>query len=173
MKSCDIDGDGQLELFHFHPFTTDSSMPAQYRLTCRDGQSGSENWHYDIVLADWLNHSMLEPDCECRMSDIDGDGGLDVLLPSFNRRGHHTLVLNGKTGKPIWKSPPTCADGKTAFGWQSEVIHSPPTDSAVLAAAWETPDKTIQMDFFDLQQKTRISTWSTNCLLYTSPSPRD
>ena len=32
----------------------------------------------------------------------------------------------------------------------------------MLAAAWETPGKTIQIDFFDLKQKTRISKWSAD-----------
>lgn len=101
--SADIDGDGKLEIV-FGCYRNDSSV---YAL---NAENGSLLWKFNAAgSAEGCN------DVAPIIYDVDGDGELDVIVPSSCNP--KTYCLDGKTGKVKWMcnsrgsdSPPTIAD---------------------------------------------------------------
>ena len=164
----DINGDGQLDLLLFHHFADDSSLPARFRLTCRDGGTGEAIWDFDIAPTNSVINGFHKPHYESRIKDINGDGHADVLLPGFqSARDPSTVAINGKTGKPIYTLPPLSkGSGRTPSGWQSEIIPSGQDNRFVFVSAWEGRNSKrkyqLNVDFFDLASGNRVSTWSAD-----------
>ncbi|TWU34583.1 Serine/threonine-protein kinase PrkC [Novipirellula aureliae] len=167
----DIDGDGQSDLLLFHHFA-DQNLPAQFRLTCRDGKSGDEAWHFDIAPTNFITHEFHRPSYELRILDVNRDGHADILCPCFYKNSQPSSVaINGKTGKPIWKLLPLSkGSGKTAFGWQSEIIPAAQNSSSqqgnrsVFVTAWEghgpKDEDQLNVNFVDLVSGDPVSTWT-------------
>ena len=164
-NASDINGDGQLDLLLFHHFSEKQSNPSRFRLTCYEGGSGDELWHYEVAPTSNLrafnsyNYSSV-------VLDINDDGYADVLCPSFNEdNSPFSVAINGKTGKPIWKLPSLSAgSGRPQSDWQSDIIVSDQNQASVFVSAWEGKPgnkRMVYLSMFDLANGAPVSSWST------------
>ena len=167
----DIDGDGLLELLLFRQVVDENEI-AQFRLSCRDGETGEEDWHFDVGQSSLIIWGFFQPSYDFRVLDVNEDGYADVLCPCFEKRSQPaTVAISGKTGKPIWKLPMLSeGSGRSVEGWQTEVVSSAPSDASdlasrsVVATAWEGHDSNskeqLNVNFFDLASGVPVASWS-------------
>ena len=155
-------------LFHH---TANDNQPAQLRLTCRDGKTGKEAWHFDIGPTNFVVNDLYKPSYPLRVFDVNDDGYADVLCPCFDKRSQPaTVAINGKTGEPIWKLPRLSeGSGNAVHGWQTEIISaagsetSNAVEASVVVTAWENwsskPRGQLNVKFFNVTDGSPISTW--------------
>ena len=164
-KHRDLNQDGQRERLLFHHFGDFGAPESRTRLTCFDGKSGDEIWHFDVAQNPSANSnarlSTQGPFYETRILDINGDRTLDIICPYNHSEFKRTYVaIDGKNGQVIWKLPlPSNAP-------YFEIIPSSGKKQPVLVTAWKGKNRSrkapLTVGFFDIRSGTQVSTWTGN-----------
>lgn len=93
--AADLDGDGVAEILFAEGSHTDVSGSIGFHAF--RGTDGAPLWSFTTPF-DGGEGFFASP----AMTDVDGDGALDLLMGSMD---HTVYALNGKDGTPIWRSP--------------------------------------------------------------------